>query len=68
MKVRNGLLERAVVLTCVVVSAVLVLVLSVLHLMEPKRVKVSVGVWKLVNLSFEADAGGEAKELPPSKG
>jgi hypothetical protein len=67
--VRDGLRERAVVLSliipCVVVAAVLALVLSVLHVMKPKRLKFSAGVWKLAHLSFEADAGDDKKELPP---
>lgn len=54
--------------TCVAVGAVLALVLTVLIVMKPKRLKLSAGVWKLATLSFEADAGDKPEELPPGEG
>jgi hypothetical protein len=54
--------------TCVVAGVLLAVVLSVLFVMKPKRLKLSASALKIVNVSFEADAGGEAKELLPSDG
>jgi hypothetical protein len=50
---------------CFVVLAVLAVVLSVLLVMKPKRLKLTASAWKIANISFEADAGDDKKELPP---
>ncbi len=51
---------------CALVVAFLALLLCVLLIMKPKKLKLSVGVWKFVTFRFEADAGHEpARELPP---
>ena len=51
---------------CILVAAVVGTVVYITRIMKPRRVKFSAGVWKLVNLSFEAEAGSELKELPPT--
>jgi hypothetical protein len=69
---RNGLLERtvvlALVLTCVVVFPVAALMFFALARMDRlKSLKVSVKFSPLPVLSFEADAHDEPKELPPGE-
>jgi hypothetical protein len=39
-------------------------VVYITRIVKPKRVKFTAGVWKLVSLSFEADAGSKPKENP----
>lgn len=55
-------------ITCIVAGVVLAVVLSVLFVMKPKRLKLSATAWKVVNVSFEADAGDDKKELTPGAG
>ena len=59
-------------LTLAVVCALFAAILGVLVYMartvKPKRVKLTASVWKLVNLSFEAEAGPEPSEPPPGGG
>ena len=50
---------------CALVTVILAVVAYITRTVKPKRVKLTAGVWKLVNLSFEAEAGDEPKELPP---
>jgi hypothetical protein len=58
----SALLTLAV--TCVLVAAVVGVVVYVTRIVKPKRVKFTAGVWKLVNVSFEAEAGSEPKVSP----
>jgi hypothetical protein len=59
----------ALILTCVVVFPVSGLVFFALTRMDRlKSLKISVKLLPLPTLSFEADAGDEVKELPPSDG
>lgn len=55
-------------ITCIIVAAIVGVVVYVTRVVKPKRVKFTAGVWKLVSLSFEADAGSEPEELPPAPG
>jgi hypothetical protein len=54
------------VVICIFVVAAVGVVVYVTRTVKPRRVKFSAGVWKLVSLSYEADAGSEPKELPPA--
>jgi hypothetical protein len=53
---------------CVIAGVLLAVVLSVLFVMKPKRLKLSASALKIVNVSFEADAGDDKKELTPGAG
>jgi hypothetical protein len=53
---------------CVIAGVLLAVVLSVLFVMKPKRLKLSASAWKVVNVSFEADTGDDEKELTPGAG
>ena len=44
------------------------MVVYITRIVKPKRVKFTAAVWKIVSLSFEADAGSELKNLPPVPG
>lgn len=50
-------------LLCALFTAILAVMAYITRTVKPRRVKLTAGIWKLVNLSFEADAGGEPKEL-----
>ena len=52
---------------CVVAGVRLVVVLSVLFVMKPKRLKLSASALKVVIVSFEADAGDDKKDLTPGE-
>ena len=55
------------VVLCTLVTAILGVVVYITRTVKPKRVKLTAGVWKLVNLSFEAEAGSESKDLKPGE-
>ena len=55
------------IITCILVVAIVGVVVYVTRTVKPRRVKFSAGVWKLVSLSYEADAGSEPKELPSAR-
>ena len=66
-------MERAVVLVLVIALVVIVAVsgrlfFALARMERLKSLKISVKFSPLPVLSFEADAGGEAKELPPGDG
>lgn len=49
------------------VFAVLAVILYVVHKINPKRVRLSAGLWRLASLTFEADGGDDSpKTLRPS--
>jgi len=49
---------------CIIVSAIVGMVTYMTRTVKPSRVKFTAGVWKLVNVSFEADAGSQPPEHP----
>jgi|HubBroStandDraft_6_1064221.scaffolds.fasta_scaffold451467_1 hypothetical protein len=49
-----------------ITAAVLCVVVYVIHVVKPRRVKITAAFWKLANVSLEADADGP-KELPAAQ-